>query len=625
MADAREHFEQLATWLDMESEAERQRMAARRKRFSKADVEASGESIIDLVVSDHETGVGGLFLLTFAKRRQGTSLPWTRLRVGSPVVVSSEEGDMHGVVSRRTQRTIQVAVSEWPDGDLFRLDLSPDERTRRQQQLALSIVEQSRGRLGELRKLFLDQREPKFGELRELTCKADLNASQIEAIRFAKSAEDIAIIHGPPGTGKTTTLVELIGQLIDDGQQVLACAPSNTAVDNLLERLVNQGRRAVRLGHPARVAESLRESSLDAKVQNHPDMKIVQELMDEADRMFRKASRYTRAKPARGQRQEYRQAGRDLKKDARRLEQQVVHHVLDRAEVICATTTLDDELLGDRHFSWLIIDEACQSTEPGCWVPLMRADRVVLGGDHCQLPPTVISTDAAKQGFAVSLMERTVKLYGDRCTRQLDVQYRMHEAIMDFSASQFYRDNLTAHESVAQHQLAELEHVNAIASEEPPVTFYDTAGANWDEELEPDGESRMNRSEAELVVSLVDEFLERGVRPEEVAVIAPYAAQVRWIRKQTNWQGVEIDTVDGFQGREKELVIISLVRSNPECEIGFLADTRRMNVALTRARRRLIVIGDSATLGGNDFYSALLEYVESIGAYRSVFERMNAE
>lgn len=604
----------------MESEAERQRMVARRKRFSKADVEATGEAIVDLVVTDHEIGVGGLFLLNFVKKRQGQSLPWTRLRVGSPVVVSSDEGDMHGVVSRREQRLIQVAVSEWPDGDLFRLDLSPDERTRRQQQLALSIVEQSRGRLGELRKLFLNEREPRFSDQKEVAFKSDLNESQRTAITFAKSAEDVAIIHGPPGTGKTTTLVELIGQLVDEGHQVLACAPSNTAVDNLLERLVQQGRRAVRLGHPARVAETLRDCSLDATVQSHPDMKIVRELMTEADRMFRKASRYTRAKPARGQKQEYRMAGRELKQDARRLEQQVVSHVLNRAEVICATTTLDDDLLGDRHFSWLVIDEACQSTEPGCWVPLMRADRVILAGDHCQLPPTVLSKEAAKQGFAVSLMERTIKMYGNHCTRQLTVQYRMHESIMNFSAQQFYGNTLIAHDSVAQHQLTELPHVAPAESEELPVTFFDTAGAGWDEELEPDGESKLNRKEAELVIAQVNQLLERGTRPDEIAVIAPYAAQVRYIRKQTTWDGVEVDTVDGFQGREKEAVLISLVRSNPKCEIGFLGDTRRMNVALTRARRRLIVIGDSATLGGHEFYASLIEYVESLGAYRSVFE-----
>ncbi len=441
-------------------------------------------------------------------------------------------------------------------------------------------------------------------------------------MHFALTAEDVAVIHGPPGTGKTTTVVELMRQLVLREQKVLACAPSNTAVDNLLERLTRAGVHAVRLGHPARVAEDLREHTLDALVQNHPDMKVVRNLMDQAEDLFRKASRFTRARPARGARQDMRQGARLLKSDARRLERQVVQHVLDRADVICATTSLDDELLGDRVFPWVVIDEACQSTEPGCWVPLLRAERVVLAGDHCQLPPTIISTQAAQEGFACSLLERTVQLHEQSVTRRLDVQYRMHEQIMQFSSQQFYGGELIADETVRKHRLSELPQVRSLGILDEPVTFIDTAGTGWEEELEPDGESRRNPAEGELVLKKVEQLMEAGVEPSQIAVIAPYAAQVRWLRNQHRLKGVEIDTVDGFQGREKEAVIISLVRSNESGEIGFLADTRRMNVALTRARRKLLVIGDSATLGGHEFYRALLEYIESIEGYHSAWEEI---
>ena len=267
-----------------------------------------------------------------------------------------------------------------------------------------------------------------------------------------------------------------------------------------------------------------------------------------------------------------------------------------------------------------MIDEACQTTEPGCWPPLLRCERVVLAGDHCQLPPTVVSRDAARQGFGVSLLERLVGLYGDRVTRRLDVQYRMNEAIMAFSSAEFYDGTLIADASVATHRLCELPGVRAEALTEAPVRFIDTAGAGYDEEREPDGESRLNPQEAALVGRKVRALLAAGVRPGDVAVIAPYAAQVRRLRELLPVSGLEIDSVDGFQGREKEAVILSLVRSNTENEIGFLADVRRTNVALTRARRALIVVGDSATLSALPFYRRLFEHLEAIGAYQTVWD-----
>ena len=537
------------------------------------------------------------------------------------VLAAEETADVQpGVVSNTRRDMIEVTVAEWPEGERFRLDLSPDEITRKRHLAALRTAQGARGRTGELRRVLLGEREPRFDPIPTTEITTELNTSQQAAIRFALSARDLAIIHGPPGTGKTTTVVELICQAVARGDKVLACAPSNTAVDNLLQRLIAAQQKVVRVGHPARVAARLRDFTLDAQVADDDAMQIVRDMLREADALFRRASRFTRAKPAPGEKQQLRQDARRLKADARLLEQQSVQSVLDRAEVICTTTSINEELLGDRRFSLAVIDEACQSTEPGCWVPALRADRLVLAGDHCQLPPTVLSQPAAREGLSISLLERLVQRYGEAVTRRLDVQYRMHTDIMQFSSQQFYAGTLRADPSVAAHRLHDLPTVEPSDLVSDPVTFIDTAGAGWEEQQEPDGESRWNPREAALLLGKVRALVAAGLSPRDIGVIAPYGAQVRWLREHWDSDDLEIDTVDGFQGREKEAVLFSCVRSNGDGEIGFLADTRRMNVALTRARRRLLVVGDSATLGAHKFYSDLLTYFESIGAYHTVWE-----
>jgi ATP-dependent RNA/DNA helicase IGHMBP2 len=250
----------------------------------------------------------------------------------------------------------------------------------------------------------------------------------------------------------------------------------------------------------------------------------------------------------------------------------------------------------------------------------LRAGRVVLAGDHCQLPPTVVAQEAARGGLAVSLMERLVALHGPAVSRRLRDQYRMHEAIMGFSSAEFYEGDLVADDSVKGHLLRDLPGVESTPLTEIPLQFLDTAGAGFDEEVEPEGESRRNPREADLAARKVRQLLDAGVPAGSVGVITPYAAQVRLLRERLAVPGLEIDSVDGFQGREKEAIVFSMVRSNVEGDVGFLADVRRTNVALTRARRFLLVIGDSATLGADPFYGRLLAHCEQVGAYRSVWE-----
>ena len=627
------HFADLTKLLALESAAELQQFQERTSRRTGSEAERSGSCLTRLAIRDERPALGGRMILTLAKRDQTQSLPWNRLGVGSPVLLSEEQvpnsQGWRGVVCRRDQAEIEIAVSELPEAEQdrpsFRLDLATDEIARQRQQSALTQARTTqRGRLAQLREVLLGERPPKFTASAPLVpLDENLDASQQAAVRFALSANDVAVIHGPPGTGKTTTVVELIRQAIARGEKVLACAPSNLAVDNLLERLVHAGERAVRLGHPARVLEELQEHTLDLLVDAHPDVKIARRLLREAEGLRDKAARFTRAKPLPGARREMREEARELVADARRIEDQLVQHMLDSAGVLCATLTgLDQKMLGDRTFDLVVIDEAAQAIEPACWIPILRAGRVVFAGDHCQLPPTIISTEAARSGLAVSLLERLVQAYGPDISRRLTVQYRMHAAIMSFSSAEFYESTLIAHASVQAHLLQDIPQVIPVELTTTPLQFIDTAGAGYDEELEPDGESRRNPAEAELVGRKIQALLEAGVSPRDIAVIVPYAAQARLLRQQLPIDGLEIDTVDGFQGREKEVVIISLVRSNPRGEIGFLSDTRRMNVALTRARRKLLLIGDSATLGGHLFYQRLLSYFEEHAAYTTVWAEM---
>ena len=442
-----QHFVQMVEWLAMESKAEVERMAERRQRMNSATAEQGGETILDLAIVDHRSGLGGRFLFSFKRRNINLPMPWHRLKVGSPVVVSefpdASGESWSGVVSSRSKDSIQVAVDHWLDGDCFRIDLAADEVTRQRQLAAINTAQSSRGRLGQLREIMMGEREPTFlPALPEVKFRAALNESQQEAVRFALSANDLAVIHGPPGTGKTTTVVELITQATERGQSVLACAPSNTAVDNLLEKLIAAKQKVVRIGHPARVAERLRDYTLDGLVEQHENQSVIREMYREAEQIYRRAAKWTRSKRARGERQEMRREARELQQHARMMEQQAIDSTLGRAEIICATTTFNEDVLGERWFDLVVIDEACQSVEPGCWQPILRCDKVVMAGDPMQLPPTVLSNEAARQGFALSLLERQLNLHGDKVTRLLNVQYRMHDQIMKFSSNHFYEGRL---------------------------------------------------------------------------------------------------------------------------------------------------------------------------------------
>jgi ATP-dependent RNA/DNA helicase IGHMBP2 len=610
-----DHFENLARLVELEAKAQSERSRAELAALTQEGAERSGRSLLDLVVADEQAALAGRVVLELKKRTEGAELPWNLMGTGSPVLLSKPgwAEPLRGVVTERDRRAIRVALNALPDDEIegpLRLDLSRDEITTAREKRALERARSTKqGRTRELIEVFAGRRAPIQTEEDPPELDRSLDDTQRDAAAFALTAEDVALIHGPPGTGKTRTVVEVIRAAAMRGEKVLACAPSNTAVDNLVERLVRMDLSVVRLGHPARIHRDLVEHSLELLVERHDDVRRARKLVKEAWSLRRQADRWTRAKPAPGEKRELRAEARRLMEDARRMEATAAAQILDRADVLCTTCSVDAEIIGGRRFDRVVIDEACQCTEPSAWIPILYGAKVVLAGDHRQLPPTIVSMEAASEGLAKSLFERILETHGSNVSRQLCVQYRMHRSIMEFSNDEMYGGTLIAHESVAEHRIGELD----------PLCFIDTAGAGWNEEIEPGGESRFNTEEANLVAKKVAELRTLGVAAADIGVITPYAAQARTLRLLIE-DDVEVDSVDGFQGREKEAIVISLVRSNPDGEIGFLSDYRRMNVALTRARKRLIVIGDSSTIAGDPFYSRMISWFERHRAYSTVWE-----
>ena len=624
--ESQPHFAQLRRWLALEAKAEQQQ--------AQTDPQTQSEhTLTRLVIRGEDVGLGGRILLQLAPRNEQARLPFSRLTTGSPVMLI-EEGESQpqswrGVISRLSSQSCEIALNQSPESTAssFRLTLANDEITRQRMERALTRVETARGnRAAMLRDVILGEQPAMFTNGRipanVAAYTSHLNPSQQEAVRHALAAEDVAIIHGPPGTGKTTAVAALIRTAVARGDRVLACAPSNLAVDNLAEQLAAAGVSLARLGHPARILPELQAHTLDALVEQQESYRQAKKLRKQAFGLRDQAGKFRRARPAPGEKQALRDEAKQMLDEARQLEARAIEQALDGAAVILSTlTAIDSAILGQRQFDLCVIDEAGQSTEPAAWIPVTRSDRLVLAGDHQQLPPTIVSRQAQEQGFGLSLLERLMRRDGAHLARRLDVQYRMNKQIMDFSSAAFYDGDLQADASVQDHLLCDLPRVARTELTETAVTFIDTAGAGYDDSQPADSDSRHNPEEAALAAKKARQLLEAHVPANSIAIITPYSAQVQLLREMLP-DGIRIGTVDGFQGREMEAIIISLVRSNREGEVGFLAETRRMNVALTRARRKLIVIGDSATIASDPFYGRLLDYFDAIGAYHSVWEEL---
>lgn len=456
-----------------------------------------------------------------------------------------------------------------------------------------------------------------------------LNDDQRRAAELAVFSEDLALVHGPPGTGKTRVLVEVVRQCHARGERVLCLTASNAAVDNLAISLLEADSKLslARAGHPARVHPLLEGHTLAGLSDAHELRQLAKKLLDEAHGLLRSARRRSdRGRDAYQREREARVEAGKLFADARRLERQAVDDVLERTRVLCGTLTgYERELPPGARFDVLVIDEASQALTPALLLGLPRAGRIVLAGDHRQLPPTVLSLQAQKLGLSVTTFDELMtREDASSYAHMLTVQHRMHESLMAFPSARFYDNQLIAHDDVALHSLEDLDLTDGEwVMPERPLDVIDTAGASLEERRSEGSESRDNPGEAALIERAVRALVDAGLTPREVGVIAPYAAQVGFLSAALSdlvEEGLEVDTVDGFQGREKQAIIVSCVRSNASGEVGFVSDPRRMNVAITRARRKLYVVGDSATLSYDPLWASFFEHAIAAGAYRSCFE-----
>lgn len=536
----------------------------------------------------------------------------------------TEEKDksLGGVVGYLKDGTMRIVLNQsylpdWVQEDKLGVNLLFDDGTYREMNKALHMVmNASNDRLAELRNIFYGSKEASFGKGHSFDLPS-LNVVQNQAFNSIIDAEDVAFVHGPPGTGKTTTLTKCIKETVRSEKQVLVCASSNAAVDLLLERLIDEGLNAIRIGHPARLTPEVVENSLDVRISKHPDFSRLKEMRKQSQEYRNLAGKYKRqfGREEKQQRDQLYKEAKMLKSESRYLENYISENLVDQAQVIaCTLTGARHSLIQDRRFKTVFIDESSQAMEAAAWIPIAKAQRVIMSGDHHQLPPTIKSREAAKEGLEHTLFARGLEAQPESVV-MLQRQYRMAPAIMGFSSEQFYKGKLEADGSILARKSRFTQ----------PLTMVDTAGAGYDEKVKQETLSTYNEEEASLLVRLMQQDDLEGL---SVGVIAPYKAQVEVLKRLINQsdelanyrENVDINSVDAFQGQERDVIYISLVRSNANGVIGFLKEYRRLNVAMTRAKERLVIVGDSATLGGDSFFTAMMEYVQAHGEYKSVWE-----
>ena len=503
-----------------------------------------------------------------------------------------------------------TSIVELQNTEGLGVQLSFDETSYRLMMEALDRTIRAKGRLAYLRDLFYSRQKPETFVFQPMHFPY-LNATQEQAVNEVLRAKDVAIVHGPPGTGKTTTLVEAIRETLMRESQVMVCAQSNMAVDWISEKLVDRGINVLRIGNPTRVNDKMLSFTYERRFEGHPDYPQLWAL--------RKAIRELRSHRRRGD-DKYHQRLESLKSRATELEIRINSELFGEARVIASTLVGSaNRLLDGQKFGTLFIDEAAQALEAACWIPMRRVGRVVLAGDHCQLPPTVKSIAALKAGLGKTLMERIVEMHPEAVTL-LKMQYRMNDDIMRFSSNYFYDGQVESAPEVKYRSILDLD---------VPMEWVCLEGQDDTDHHETFvGESfgRINKAEAEQTLNTLQQYFERIGKQRllderiDVGIISPYRAQVQLLRHMLTKREyfkplrrfITVNTVDGFQGQERDVIVVSLVRSNDEGQIGFLRDLRRMNVAITRARMKLIILGDKKTMAHHPFYRQLLEYIDNL-------------
>ena len=652
MSSATEWLDSLAAAWEAERMASRAKVAMERSGRSLAERIALGIALARLRIVDERSVFGGRVRVKLAVP-DSIDLDNLRIAPGDPLLLWAEHpeepGAVRGVYERREDQAVWVMLDRAVDEVErdYALDPEAPEVTfdRGDAAIARARAALATSDLARIREVAALAKPPRpIAPTTWTPLDESLDERQRTAVDGALRSGDIALIWGPPGTGKTRTLVEVVRQRVARGERVLCVAPSNTAVDNLGLRLADAGIRPrvidrggpdsgpvriVRIGHPARVNPALVGLTLDAQVEREGATELAREWRDRAQ-AIRKLAMARRGPEAR----ELWAEARGLDRDAGREVAKAEAHIIERAEVVLATCVgCDHPLLGDTVFDCVVVDEATQAPDPLLLISLARGKVAVLAGDPKQLGPVVIGGPQLEAVLATTVFERLVA--SDAPSVMLEQQHRMHEKIMTFPSRSMYAGKLRAAPAVAQHVLADLG-VAPDPDRPQPLWLVDTAGKDWLEErteFEPGGSlnnlpaysfdpSTFNSGNAERVAAEARRLLSRGLPPTELAIIAAYSAQARRLRdllRDERAAGVEVGTVDGFQGREKEAVIVDLVRSNDSGELGFLANTRRMNVALTRARRFLLVIADSATLGEHPYYAQLLKFIDELDAHGSAW------
>jgi ATP-dependent RNA/DNA helicase IGHMBP2 len=632
-----DYFKDLQLLLSIEREADR---ASYLKLFATTSIlqrRENGLSWYPVAIRGTEPGLGD-YLTIELERTTHQDIPH-QLRFGQQArLFSSHDPNtdfVAGTITFQGGNRLKISLREdelpdWASNGKLGVDLLFDENSYAEMEAALkeaaAVVEKREE--GRLARVLTGVTSPSFDEHQAVSPIPTLNPSQQAAVEKILSANELAIVHGPPGTGKTTTLVQAIIKLAArEGEKILVTAPSNAAVDLLSEKLSEAGLNVLRVGNPARVSERLAALTLDSKMATHSQMKEIKRLKKQAAEFRNMAHKYKRSfgRAEREQRKALFDEAHKIMKEVGRTEQYITADLLEKAQVVTAT------LVGANHYTvrhmryrTVVIDEAGQGIEPASWIPILKGEKLILAGDHLQLPPTIKSDEAARKGLVNTLLEKLANRHPEAVTL-LEEQYRMHEQIMQYSSDVFYKGQLRAHASVARHTLY---------PGDSPLLFIDTAGCGFEEKAE--GTSTTNPEEAQFLIrhlAGLAEYLAQQYAIDTfptVAVISPYKMQLHELREALvhtpalapYLSKISVNTIDSFQGQERDIVYISMTRSNSEQSIGFLADTRRMNVAMTRARKKLIVIGDSATLSVHPFYKGFIEYAEQVEGWKSAWEWM---
>lgn len=633
MTDAKDALDRLFSLWEQERAYSRAQAKALRQQTPLKERIALGIALDQLSVTEIEAAPGDRTRQWIESQRT-KDLTELKLRPGEPVILwrnSPDEPDaVRAIVDKLTPNKLAVIIDGEPpeqlDADGFRLDVDDPEVTFKRGAKALrqwmnAKPHEPAGKLGAL--LFGQAQAATISPAKLDVTPDHLNATQQQAVALAIGAPQLALIHGPPGTGKTTTLVEVIERAVrQEHQRVLATAASNMAVDNLAARLHERGLKVVRLGHPARVHDEAIDLTLDAQLQAHDTYKLTRGWLKQANDLFRRLrSARDNNTMSWDQRRELRREANGLMRDVRQHTRAAQDAILERAQVILATATgADSRILSAQSFDLVVVDEATQCPDPLLLIPLSLAPKVILAGDPHQLAPTILDPKAEREGLGSTCFDRLIHARPQLGT-MLTVQHRMHTDIMTFPSISKYDGKLEAHPSVASRRLEALG-VMEDPLRDAPLIFIDTAGKGWDEERVSEDSSTYNAQQAERTAAEARRLLSRGLDPNELAIITPYDAQAKLLRQLLAPEralGVEIATIDSFQGREKEATIVDLVRSNDRQELGFLTDTRRLNVALTRAKRQLIVIADSATISAHPYYASFLDAAQIYGLWISAW------